>query len=236
MPGEKIGRGRKEVRRMKREVLKILFLVAFIMALKAGHSLTVQDIREQMLSYKESIESLKADFTMEIKGSGYSNNIQKGVLSYTRSGGTVVEYKEPSPVKMEIRPNGAYYFNGKYQGVMTNSYQMGDLFFEFYFNTYELRIEKEDEEKVVIIGYEKTSDVKKIVKKKVLKMVYDKNLKAFESLRYLGTGKDYPYEVNINYQIVQNIPVIKTMTTMVSAYSISVNSTYTLANVSVVRR
>jgi len=201
-----------------------------------SYSLTVQDIKNQMLQYKESIESLKADFTMEIKGSGHSNSVQKGNLSYTKSGGTVMEYKEPANAKMEIRPNGAYYFNGKYQGVMTNSYQMADLFFEFYFNSYDLKVEKEDEDRVILLGYEKTSDVQKVLRKKVLRMVYDKKLKAFSSIRYLGTGKDYPYEVNINYQIIQDIPIVKTMTTMVSAYSISVNSTYSLQNVSIVKR
>lgn len=215
------------------KICSVIFIFATVVW---GYSLTVQDIKGQILQYKDSIESLKADFTMKTEGTGQLSNIQKGVLTYTRSGGTVVEYKEPVPAKMEIRQDGKYYFNGKYQGVMTNSYQMGDLFFEFYFDTYDLKVEKEDKSKVVIIGYEKTTDVKKVIRRKVLRMTYDKKLKTFESIRYLGTGKDFPYEVFIDYQIIQDIPVVKRMTTMVSAYSIGVNSIYTLANVSVVRK
>ncbi len=213
--------------------MKFVLLIVFIPALL--FSTTIQEIYQQLDVYQKRIQSLQAEFLIEIHGTKRTASVQKGVFTYLDYYGTMLQYNEPVKMTIELRNNGDIVFNGKKQQTMTNSYQMGDIYFLYYLNNYSLKIDKEDTGIVYISGYEK-SDVKKVNVKRILKLRFDKGLHVIDKIQYIGNENDFPYEILAGYLVIQGIPVMQRLDMNISAYSVSVNSVFRLSNINLIMK
>jgi hypothetical protein len=218
--------------------LLFVLLVCFAFLPILSHSYTVKEMRQDIKTYLSQIQSLKSDFSMSIHGTGKQpGSEQSGKFTYTSGSGTSLEYLTPMKMKVEMRANGDLYVNGDKKPGMTNSYQPGDIFFDYYLANYDLKIDKEDSNYITLIGFEKTSDINKLAsRRKMLNIRYAKALKVIDRVNYLGNGNDYPYIMDVKYEVMQGIPVMTVMNMRMAAFSVSVSSVWKMENIELVKK
>jgi outer membrane lipoprotein-sorting protein len=221
---------------MKKTLIVLITIITTFPIL--SHSYTVQQMRDDVKAYLSEIQSIQADFSITIHGTGNRpGSDQSGKFNYNSSSGTTVEYLKPMQMKVDMRENGALYINGEKKTGLTNTYQPGDIFFDYYMANYDLKIKKEDTNYVYLIGYEPTQDInKRAVRQKVLVIRFNKTLKVIDSISYLGNGNNYPYYVDAQYVMMQGIPIMTVMNMRVAAFSVSVSSVWKLENVVLIKR
>lgn len=212
----------------------LIFLCLFPAFLSA---VTIEDIRTALNGYRESLGSLKADFTIKTSGTGEGSvKLQKGIMAFSQSNGMVLTYKEPLVMVLEMRTNGDLYLNGKKSPNVKGQYQMGDIFLLYYLDHYSLAVDKEDANFAYGSGFEKPENLKQANYKKVLSFTFDKRNKVINWIRYSGNGYDYPYDLKVSYLTLEGIPVSKELTVRLSGFSMSVDSKFIMENIEVVKK
>ena len=170
---------------------------------------------------------MQADFSMKNSGTG-DTNIQKGKYSYSIDTGTILAYDSPVKMVMELKNNGEILINGEKKRNTTSPVQNGDLFFLDYLSRYIIKINKEDSNYVFLNGFDKTS---RAASKKLITFRYNKNLRVIDNIEYRGNGNDYPFETEISYKEIDGLPVISTIVTRLSAFSVTVTSLFRYENI-----
>jgi outer membrane lipoprotein-sorting protein len=217
----------------------ILILTLFLAVLAVrSYSYTVKEMRQDVKNYMDQIQSLSADFSLDIHGVGKQpGSSQSGKFNYISGSGTVMEYLQPMKMRVEMKENGDLYLNGEKKTGMTNAYQPGDIFFDYYLSNFDLKVIHEDTNYVYMSGYEKSADLnKRASRQRLLGLRFDKKQKVLDEIQYLGSGNDYPYDVKVFYTRVQGVPIMSVMNTRVSAFSVSVNSVWKMENIVMVKK
>lgn len=200
-------------------------------------ALTVKEIRESLTTYRDSIDSLTSDFKITIDGMSSNLGLQKGQFTYSRTGGTVLKYTYPAEMTMAIKADGSVALNGVKADTASGGYQMGDIFFLYYLNHYNLKITGENSNSVALSGYEIVAPGKVAPVKPILALNYNKGLGVIDRLTYFGTGRDYPYEILADYlqygESGRTVPVLRQMVLRLAVSSLSVVSTLKMDNLDV---
>lgn len=203
----------------------LLYLVLPFVLINMVHSYTVKEIRSDLNAYQNQIELLKANFSISVEGLPTNQTaVQKGVLTYSSSGGSSLKYTSPVAMTMEIKPDGYIYLNGQKSSMVSSSYQMGDMYLVYYLNNYDLKIKSENSNSVLVEGYPPSRNGKNVVLKPVLRFNFLKDRKVIDMLSYFGSGNDIPFELRAEYETVKGLPVMKLLVVHMVAFSVNMVS------------
>jgi len=191
----------------------------------------VDQIFEDLKSYQEKIKELKGEYKYRINGIGITN-IQIGSFLYDFDIGLTFTSEYPVKIVIEIKKNGEFFVNGEKKELKSPA-SFSDLFFLSILNNYILRIEKEDDNYVNLYGYGKEED---LINKKLINLRFNKKLKVIDYIQYLGTGYDYPYESQISYMVIDQIPVVKNINTKLVTFSTTIETIFDITNISLVKK
>lgn len=227
--------GRKERgMRKERNVIYIGIMAVMLAVLPAvrGFGYTVPQVMAELGAHMGRIEKLSAEVVFESSGTG-KVRAQAGSLKYEAGVGTVFRLEGETPMEALMKENGEVYLNGQRQTGVEKSHQAGDIYLLELLKNYRLEIEKEDGEYVVLVGYSKSE---KLSRKKLLRAWFRKGMKVIDRVKYMGDEGDYPYDLRLVYEVREEVPVVKTMTTRVSAFSTTLTSEVKFSNIQLTKK
>lgn len=211
-----------------KQVFPISIVAVFLLFLPAAASaFTVEQMMAGLNALNGRIRSINADFSMRTSGTG-ETNVQRGNYSWSTETGTVMRYESPVKMTMELKPNGEVLVNGEKKRNISSPIQNGDLFFIDFLSRFRLQVAAEDTNFVTLSGFDKSS---RLINKKLLTARFNRNIGVIDRLEYRGSGKDYPYELEISYTNMSGIPMTESLSTRMSAFSVTVTSVFRYENI-----
>lgn len=200
----------------------MLFIPASIFAY------TSQQVISELEAHMGKISSLEADVTIKSYGVGKVIK-QIGHIKYIDDFGTTFEIFGEQPLKVVTKKSGEVTLNGEQQSIEKgNTSQMGDIFLLSLIKMFKIKMGAENQDYVTLYGYDKS---KKLSKTKLLRVKYNKEKKVIENIKYRGTDYDYPYDMSFEYVVIKGIPILTKITTIMSAFSVTMTSEAVFENV-----
>ena len=215
--------------------MRTLFCIILLCVSTVLYGYNTQRIMAELQSHFDLIEYFYADIVLETSGTGKVRK-QTGNIVFKEGDGTIFRLDGATPMEVQIKENGDMYFNGIKQATTDKpgqTHQLGDIYFIELLRGFDIEVEREDDNYVYLTDYDKSS---RIERKRLLNANYNKSLKVIDRVRYIGQEYDYPYDIRIKYKSYDGIPIVESLSTIVSAFSVTLNSTMRFDNIQIDRK